>query len=249
MNLGISCYGSIGFDILTSILASDKRPEFVLTKSDNDYSESVKIICDRFNIKFYIDIDMNSDEFRDILKEHNITLYYMLWYSTILKSETINSVSDGIVNIHPSMLPHNRGMHPWYWNVIENCPFGASLHFIDEKIDNGKIIAQQEINIDMTDTGESIYSKLSNVSKKLFKDNHLKIISGDIKPFNQPQGGSFHYGKELDKHSEIKLESEYKAIDLINIMRARSFENGNSSFFYKDGQKYEINIKIKKVDE
>ena len=58
------------------------------------------------------------------------------------------------------MLPYNRGMHPWYWSIVDETPAGVTIHFIDENIDEGHIIAQKEVLIDPTDTGESLYGKL-----------------------------------------------------------------------------------------
>ena len=50
--------------------------------------------------------------------------------------------------------------------------------------------------------------------------------------------------KNLNKHSEIKLDKTYKAIDLINLIRARTFENIGSSYFYLDDKKYNVKLYV-----
>jgi len=55
---------------------------------------------------------------------------------------------------------------------------------------------------------------------------------------------TFHIAKEIEEKSNIDLNKNYKALDLINIIRARSFTNGDSAYFYKNGKKYYIRTSI-----
>ena len=82
---------------------------------------------------------------------------------------------------------------------------------------------------------------------KLFKDNFDKIIKGDIPRTTQTlKKRTFHKRSELDKTSEIKLNKEYKARDLLNLIRARTFPPFPAAWFQDKGQKYEVRIKITK---
>tara|TARA_R110001592_G_scaffold140659_6_gene361716 strand:- start:926 stop:1165 length:240 start_codon:yes stop_codon:yes gene_type:complete len=60
---------------------------------------------------------------------------------------------------------------------------------------------------------------------------------------------TFHLGKDIDSHSMIDLERDYNALDLINILRARSFPGNPSSYFMYKGKKYYINITITDSNE
>ena len=85
---------------------------------------------------------------------------------------------------------------------------------------------------------------------KLFEKTYPILRNGRASSIPQNAGGSFHFGSELDRHSEIKLDKLYKARDLLNIIRARttSSEAFKSSFFRDDGNLYRVEILIEKED-
>ena len=168
----------------------------------------------------------------------------MLWFPTIVKKESIRAVKKGFINIHPSLLPYNRGMHPWYWSIVDQTPSGVSIHFIDEKIDNGSIIAQRQVVHDITDTGETIYKNLVKESIALFIDVFQSIIKNKISIIETSHKGTFHLAKDIESSSNIDLNKSYKAEELINILRARTFTNGDCAYFYKNNKKYNIKLNI-----
>ena len=49
-------------------------------------------------------------------------------------------------------LPFNKGTSPSIWSIVANTPKGVTLHFINEKIDDGNIIAQKIVNVNENDT-------------------------------------------------------------------------------------------------
>ena len=156
-------------------------------------------------------------------------------------------VPAGTVNLHPSLLPYNRGKHPYYWSIVEGTPAGVSIHFITKNIDDGAVIYQREIETDITITGEELYEKSLQEMISLYKENHDDILSLNFAPIEQNNKFStFHWAKDIEKHSKIDLVKHYKAIDLINIMRARTFKRGNSAYFFHEGEKYNIRIEISK---
>ena len=120
------------------------------------------------------------------------------------------------------------------------------MHFINAGIDEGDILFQREIETSITTTGESLYAESLKCITELFIDSYEKIIAGEFEPKKQLlEEGTFHQGKNITKHSQIDLSKTYKAIDLINIIRAKSFNNGPSSHFILGDKKYHINIRIR----
>lgn len=244
-------YGKIGYDLLKYIVNFDqtKRPKFVITSKEFDLKYSlIETLCYRYQIPIIKNI--NSKETRKLLKKQNIDVCFLLWFPEIIKKSTIESVNIGFINLHPSLLGNCAGMHPWYWNFIEDCSHGVTIHFINDKIDQGRILFQKKVDKDITYTGENIYSICQLTIENLFKDNFVKLIDKEFllkDDHKEIEIKSFHYAKELNKHSCIDLNKKYKAMDLINILRARTFKNGQSSFFYKDGKKYEIRVNIKEI--
>ena len=174
---------------------------------------------------------------------------FLLWWPKIINQEIINLPKEGFYNIHPSLLPFGKGKNPNFWAIRNEEPFGVSIHKVELGIDTGEIVAQKKIFYDWEDNGGSLYKKSQKECIDLFKKTFPKILE---KKVNQPlenSGGSLNYGKDMFLESEIDLEKSYKAKDLFNLIRARTFEGKPSCWFKYKKNKYEIRIKIEKVSE
>ena len=99
----------------------------------------------------------------------NFDLVVSYTYRYILSTELIKAFNNNVVNLHTSYLPFNRGADPNIWSVIDGTPRGVTLHYIDEKLDHGDIIAQKLIDSCYEGTLSSSYKELDAEAKKLFK--------------------------------------------------------------------------------
>lgn len=158
-----------------------------------------------------------------------------VFFGYILKPELLNSLPHGCLNLHPALLPYNRGSFPNVWSIIEGTPAGATLHFVDTGVDTGDILAQVEVPVDSTDNGKSLYRKLEVASVELFKENWEAFKNGELRRRAQSvTEGTSHRMKDVEALDEIDLDRRYKARDLINILRARTFPPYRGAYF-KDG--------------
>jgi len=172
------------------------------------------------------------------------------WWPHIIDRMTIDVPKKRIINFHPSFLPYNRGKDPNFWSLLTGTPFGVTIHYVDEGIDSGDIIAQKLINVTWEDTGQSLYKKSKQNILSLFKKCYEDIKMNGISPIPQDfEKASLHYRKDLDGASRIYLARSYKAKDLLNLIRARTFPPHPSAWFEEDGEKYEVRIEIKKVNK
>ncbi len=166
-------------------------------------------------------------------------------FGYILKPDLINSFPQGVVNLHPSYLPFNRGAHPNIWSIVEQTPAGVTLHYIDDKIDTGDIIAQQQVPVDITDTGASLYRKLEEASVALFKETWDQIRTGRAPRFRQTgQLGTYHRVKDVAEIDLIDLDQPYTARELINIIRARTFPPYPGAYFMYQGRKIYVRLQL-----
>ena len=180
------------------------------------------------------------------LNSCNIDLGILAWWPHIISKEVFSYSKYGFVNTHNSFLPNNKGKHPYYWAVVENCEYGVTLHWVNKGVDTGDIIAQEIIKIGWEDNADTIYQKSLKKIIKLFKHTYPNLRNGKILSTPQANSGSFHYASELDKHSEIKLDKMYVARDLLNIIRARTTlsKSLKSAFFNDDGKVYRVKVFI-----
>ena len=146
------------------------------------------------NINYFQTSDVLSlNNFRN----QNIDIVISYRYRHILKKQHIDFFNGSIINLHSSLLPHNRGAHPNFWSFYENTPKGISIHYVDEGIDTGDIIFQKEYELDTEMTFKESYNFLDKNIKKYLIKNFTKILNKDIVPFKQVGLGTFHNAKDI----------------------------------------------------
>ena len=177
-----------------------------------------------------------------------VDLGMLAWWPKIVKSPLLEAPRHGFVNTHPSLLPYNRGKHYNFWALVEQAPFGVTLHRVDSGIDSGDIIAQAKIHYDWTDNGGSLYAKAQAAMVSLFCQTYPLLRTGNFVAKAQDlKIGSFHHSSEIDFASRISLDATYKGRELLNLLRARTFEGYPGCWFEDAGTRYEISIKIREV--
>ena len=123
----------------------------------------------------------NSEESIDFYNKINPD-YGIILGARILSKSVINCFSKGIFNFHRGLLPENRGLDTIKWAIYNELPQGITTHLIDEKIDVGKKVYRETINVDLDDSIFDIDSKLFYLEMK-----HLNKILKDSFNIPEPQ--------------------------------------------------------------
>ena len=172
------------------------------------------------------------------------------YFGYLIGPEMLKALPKGCVNVHPSMLPFNRGAYPNVWTIVDRTPAGATIHFVEEGVDTGDIIAQMEVSVEPTDTGQSLYRKLERASLELFKSTWPLIATGTNTRIPQSEGeGTHHRVKDVERIDEIDLDGTYKAGDLIDLLRARTFPPYKGAYFTVDGRRVYLRLELEYGDE
>ena len=180
--------------------------------------------------------------------QDGVDLGVLAWWPKIVKSPLLELPRDGFVNTHPSLLPYNRGKHYNFWALVEQSPFGVTLHRVDAGVDTGDIIAQQGIAYDWCDNGGTLYFKAQAAMLTLFRQTYPVLRTGRFESTPQDMAaGSFHHSSEIEKVSQIDLERSYRARELIDLLRARTFEGHPGCWFEEGGIRYEVSITVRKI--
>lgn len=190
-----------------------------------------------------------SDELVTHLEGLTVDLGVLAWWPKLIATPLLDIPRGGFINTHPSLLPYNRGKHYNFWAIIEEAPFGVSLHRVDAGIDTGDIVAQAEIEYDWCDTGGSLYQKAQDAMVDLFRMTYPMLRQGDIP--SRPQDlakGSFHKSGELESASRIDLDASYRGREILNRLRARTFHGYPGCWFEENGNRYEVRIEIRRIE-
>ena len=172
------------------------------------------------------------------------------YFGTILKKSFLEMFPKGCINIHPALLPFNRGAHPNVWSIVEGSPSGVTIHYIDEGVDTGDVIAQRKVPVKETDTGKTLYLRLEDACVELFDATWPLIVKGEAPRVFQYDGkGSFHKQTDLKTLDEIKPGDLYTAKELVDILRARTFPPYPGAYMVVDGKKVFLRLEMSLEEE
>lgn len=105
------------------------------------------------------------------LEKNQIDFVVSYGYRYIIQADVLNFMKGRIINMHISYLPWNRGADPNLWSFLEDTPKGVTIHYVDEGIDTGDIIAQRELFFEPDrHTLSTTYSQLHKEMISLFKE-------------------------------------------------------------------------------
>ena len=123
-------------------------------------------------------------------------------YDRLLRPKTIQKYSQRIINLHAAYLPWARGIGTTLFATILRYPYGVSVHFINEGLDTGNLIARKIVQTEQDDTLRTFYSKLLSATEDLFFESFPKIVSGQTNGVPQEELGEINTNR-----SRLQFES------------------------------------------
>jgi phosphoribosylglycinamide formyltransferase-1 len=106
-----------------------------------------------------------------ILQDAGVELVILAGFMRVLKSPMLEAFPRRILNIHPSLLPRFPGLEAWKQALAAGEKVtGCTVHYVDEKIDHGDVIAQREVPIWPNDTPESLHTRIQIAEHELYPE-------------------------------------------------------------------------------
>ena len=112
------------------------------------------------------------------LKRNKINLICLAGFMKILTSDFIKNFNGNILNVHPSLLPKYKGLNT-HEKAIKNKDeySGCTIHYVNAKLDSGKIINQKKVKINKNDTPKLLAKRILAQEHKLYPEAILKIFN------------------------------------------------------------------------
>ena len=111
---------------------------------------------------------------------HGVDLVCLAGYMRLLSSEFIEAYRNRILNIHPSLLPSFPGLDPQRKAIEHGVKWtGCTVHFVDETLDGGPIIAQQPVPVRDDDTVETLSARILISEHRTYPEAVATIVVGD----------------------------------------------------------------------
>jgi phosphoribosylglycinamide formyltransferase-1 len=109
------------------------------------------------------------NELVNMLREAHVELVVLAGFMRVLHAPMLKAFPRRIINIHPSLLPKFPGLEAWKQALAAGEEAsGCTVHYVDEKIDHGEIIAQREVRILPDDTAESLHARIQIAERELY---------------------------------------------------------------------------------
>lgn len=224
-----------GFNIVGVVTNPDKHKNRGMKLSESE----VKIFAKEKNLKIFQPEKIKGNtEFIENIKEINPDLICVVAYGKILPKEILDIPKFGCVNLHASLLPKYRGAAPVQWAVLNGDKVtGNSTMYMNEKMDEGDIIFQEETEIGEYETTGELWDRLKISGAELLVKTVKEIEKGTAP--RKSQGKDFTIAPMLNKEiakidfSESAMKIKNKVCGLNPIMGAYAILNDKKIKLWK----------------
>ena len=155
---------------MESLIKASKRQKFPALVSvvitNNKFAKGIQLVKNYdVPIEIFDKKKFNKMQFethcQSVLLKHKIEMICLAGFMQILSKNFINKWQNRIINIHPSYLPDNKGLNAQKQAFYKKASFtGCTVHFVNEKIDSGKIIVQKKVKIMHKDDLQSLSNRI-----------------------------------------------------------------------------------------
>lgn len=221
MNIGVFAYNFPHWKTqegINNLIISGNKPKVIFAADPvklNFYQSKIRItpkdlylthpekIAKQHGIDYKVVIH-NSEETKNLVKEYNLDLGIILG-ARILKPIAFENFNVGVLNMHPGLLPENRGLDNIKWAILDDIPQGVTTHLINKSIDRGRGILKEEIKIYKDDSLIDLNIRIQNLEQKLMI-NSIEFLK-EFEPLNILGEGNYY--KSVPEYLEKILDLKF----------------------------------------
>jgi len=252
LNLAFAGDRDVAVEALAVLLELGDRPAALLLPDPGRASHDAEVIglCERAGVSpaVFRASQLTDPSTIDCLRGLRLDYIVSVHFPHILRRPLLDLPGSGVLNLHPSYLPYNRGWHTPTWAILDGTPAGASLHFVDESVDTGDVVCRRQIDIDPADTAHTLYLKLKALEVEVFRQGWQQIRSGCRTAIPQcAEQATVHRRQSLFDPAvqRIDLDAVLPTSDLLRRLRALTTNRLEEAAYFVDaGRKYRVQVTI-----
>ncbi len=239
----------ISCDILKFIIEKGYKPlALLVSKGKNaSHSSELKKISGLTDEYIFENNAFKKAENFSKLKELNLDYIIGIHFPYVIPTEILNIPKLGFLNLHPAYLPYNKGWNTPSWAIIDQTPYGATLHFMAEELDAGDIIHQKQLRIESYDTANSLYQKTLQLEKDVFIEAFDDISNLYPNRKLQQNEGTSYKKSDLEKVQQFNLEDTFVIKEFLNKLRALSTNSDDELAYYLEDNR-KIGVRVEFID-
>jgi methionyl-tRNA formyltransferase len=197
----LELYGPVQFVKQSIRYASRRGLDLVSRKLPIPGFYSVRSVAEHHKIPLLDTANVNSKSYLDLLRTLALDTIISVNASQKFKREILELPRLGCINVHGALLPKYRGRLPSFW-VLANGEkeTGATVHFMNEDLDDGEIILQEKVPIEADDTQDSLIRKTKAAGARLLIEAIDRLAKGPVEtlPNDRSQATYFSFPRRED---------------------------------------------------
>jgi len=248
--IGFAGDRDIAVKVLEYLLAEGTQPELLLVAAP-DRASHAEALAERCQ---YLSDErvMRGPSFRDpanieMIRALDLDYIISIHFPYVYPDELLDVARGGIINLHPSFLPFGRGWHTPSWAILEECPFGATLHVVDKGVDTGEILHQLQLAVEPDDTAHSLYQRVKPLELEVFRQAWPLLREGRLARQNQNDDTAARKRRDLlsPEIQRIDLDATTTARSLLQRMRALTTDRfEEAAYFEEAGERYRVRVEF-----
>ncbi len=185
----LASYNGSGFEVIQKACENKElNAQVVLIISNNSDAKVLQKADDKNIPNFVINAkkypDENLDEkITDLMLEFKVDHIFLSGYMKKLEKNLVTTFKDKIINVHPALLPSIYGGKGMYGSFVHEAVIkngekksGVTIHYVNEKYDDGEIILKKELDIAKNETAQSLENRVKALEKVAIIEAFKKIL-------------------------------------------------------------------------
>lgn len=167
--------GTSGIDI--AVVISDRKNAYALTRAERAGIPTHVVRTQDYENRVDFDTEISR-----LIEQYTAELLVLAGFMKLFQPPFVRKYQNRIINVHPTLLPAFPGAHP----VADTLAYGVKIagvtvHFVDEGVDSGPIIAQAAVPVLDTDDEESLHNRIQVEEHKLYPEVIKWYAQGKLK--------------------------------------------------------------------
>jgi len=236
---------TIAATTLTELRASGLLPELIVTAPPRPAGRGMKMLeppvkvwAEQNDIASVQPEKLSEKDFLSVLKEVNADVFVLVAFGKILPEDILNMTPNGILNLHPSLLPKHRGPSPIQSTILSGDKVsGVTIIKLDEQVDHGPILAKEELELNGEETTTELENHFGKIGGELLAKILRKIEAGEELDSVEQEHSTATFTKKIVKadgeiHKSDSDETKWR--------KFRAFHTWPSIFYFENGKRIKI---------
>lgn len=176
----------------------------------------------------------------------NIDYLLSVHFPYIVPQTVLDVPRIGSLNLHPAYLPFNRGWHTPSWAILDQTPYGATLHWIDAGMDTGDIALQHKVDVLASDTADTLYARVLAAEIEILREAIPLLKTNSVPRVAQEGQGTEHLKSDLRRVRRLDLDERMPVREVLRRIRALTTNRDEeAAWFELNGERFLVQLSIR----